>query len=101
MANVDGPSRTANQAMVDASRLASVTAPSMKLPASASSRTHKPTFTMCHLQADKSSDGVRREPGGKNDNNGIIPAMRIQVLVLDGVFDIGLSAILDTLATSN
>src|SRR5438876_249037 len=27
--------------------------------------------------------------------------MRIQVLVLDGVFDIGLAAVLDTLATAN
>src|SRR5882724_2050861 len=93
--------------MVDASRFANATAPSMKpptsasLPGLASSRTRSPTFTMGHLQGRQSSVGGCRRPGGKSDNNDIILAMRIQVLVLDGVFDIGLAAILDTLATAN
>jgi transcriptional regulator GlxA family with amidase domain len=38
---------------------------------------------------------------GRIDNEDIIPAMRIAVLVLDDVFDMGLSAVLDTLATAN
>jgi transcriptional regulator GlxA family with amidase domain len=38
---------------------------------------------------------------GRIDNEDIIPAMRIAVLVLDDVFDMGLSAILDTLATAD
>jgi transcriptional regulator GlxA family with amidase domain len=38
---------------------------------------------------------------GRIDNEDIIPAMRIAVLVLDDVFDMGLSAILDTLAIAD
>lgn len=38
---------------------------------------------------------------GKNAIFGIIIAMRINVLVLDGVFDLGLSAVLDTFQTAN
>src|SRR4051812_40744377 len=38
---------------------------------------------------------------GKCANLHIILAMRISVLVLDGVFDLGLSAILDTFQTAN
>lgn len=40
-------------------------------------------------------------PIGRRDNVDIISAMRIDVLVLDGVFDLGLAALLDTLATAN
>src|SRR5690606_10100005 len=32
---------------------------------------------------------------------GIVPAMKLRVLALDGVFDTGLSAVLDVLATAN
>jgi transcriptional regulator GlxA family with amidase domain len=35
-----------------------------------------------------------------NDNDDIIPAMDIAVLVLEGAFDLGLSAVLDTLGTA-
>lgn len=38
---------------------------------------------------------------GKIDNYGIVPAMRIYVLALDGVFDTGLSTILDTFSIAN
>jgi len=38
---------------------------------------------------------------GGNDNDGIVLAMRISVLVLDGVFDTGLATVLDTLDTAN
>lgn len=38
---------------------------------------------------------------GENDNIAIIPAMRLHLLVLDGVFDLGLAALTDTLATAN
>ena len=38
---------------------------------------------------------------GRNDNIDIIPAMRLHLLVLDGVFDLGLAALTDTLATAN
>ena len=37
---------------------------------------------------------------GKIDNFDIISAMRIFVLVIDGVFDLGLAAVLDTLGTA-
>ena len=47
------------------------------------------------------SRGVAIIALGRIDNEDIIPAMRIAVLVLDDVFDMGLSAILDTLATAN
>ncbi|MCA9642037.1 MAG: hypothetical protein KC492_15125 [Myxococcales bacterium] len=40
-------------------------------------------------------------PIGRSDNVDIISAMRIDVLVLDGVFDLGLAALLDTLKTAN
>ncbi len=40
-------------------------------------------------------------PIGEIDNNDMIPAMRIYVLALDDVFDLGLSAVLDTLGTAN
>jgi transcriptional regulator GlxA family with amidase domain len=39
-------------------------------------------------------------PIGENDNNDIVSAMRVSVLVLDGVFDLGLAAVLDTLGTA-
>jgi transcriptional regulator GlxA family with amidase domain len=38
---------------------------------------------------------------GKNDIFGIIVAMRINVLALNGVFDLGLSAVLDAFQTAN
>jgi transcriptional regulator GlxA family with amidase domain len=38
---------------------------------------------------------------GENDNIDIIPAMRLHLLVLDGVFDLGLAALTDTLSTAN
>ena len=38
---------------------------------------------------------------GRNDNIDIIPAMRLHLLVLDGVFDLGLAALTDTLTTAN
>ena len=38
---------------------------------------------------------------GETDNNDIIPAMRLHLLVLDGVFDLGLAALTDTLTTAN
>jgi len=38
---------------------------------------------------------------GRNAIFGIIPAMRVDVLVLDGVFDLGLSAVLDAFQTAN
>jgi transcriptional regulator GlxA family with amidase domain len=38
---------------------------------------------------------------GKNANLSIILAMRIHVLALDGVFDLGLSAVLDAFQTAN
>ena len=38
---------------------------------------------------------------GKNDIFSIIIAMRVDVLVLDGVFDLGLSAVLDAFQTAN
>jgi len=38
---------------------------------------------------------------GKNAILSIIPAMRINVLALDGVFDLGLSAVLDAFQTAN
>jgi transcriptional regulator GlxA family with amidase domain len=38
---------------------------------------------------------------GKNANFGIIFAMRVDVLALDGVFDLGLSAVLDAFQTAN
>src|SRR5438477_162765 len=38
---------------------------------------------------------------GKNAIFGIISAMNINVLVLDGVFDLGLSAVLDAFQTAN
>ncbi len=38
---------------------------------------------------------------GENDNIGIIPAMRVHLLVLDGAFDLGLAALTDTLTTAN
>lgn len=38
---------------------------------------------------------------GKNANFDIIPAMRVDVLALDGVFDLGLSAVLDAFQTAN
>jgi transcriptional regulator GlxA family with amidase domain len=37
---------------------------------------------------------------GRSDNHDIVPAMEIAILVLDGVFDLGLSALLDTLSTA-
>lgn len=40
-------------------------------------------------------------PIGENDNNDTVFAMEVCVLVLDGVFDLGLSAVLDTLSTAN
>jgi len=38
---------------------------------------------------------------GGSDNNDMIPAMDIVVLALDGVFDLGLAALLDTLTTAS
>lgn len=38
---------------------------------------------------------------GRIDNFDIVPAMRAHVLVLDGVFDLGLSAVLDAFQTAN
>jgi transcriptional regulator GlxA family with amidase domain len=38
---------------------------------------------------------------GESDNIDIIPAMRLHLLVLDGVFDLGLAALTDTLTTAN
>ena len=38
---------------------------------------------------------------GRNANIVIIPAMRLHVLILDGVFDLGLAALSDTLTTAN
>ena len=38
---------------------------------------------------------------GRSDNFDIIPAMRLHLLVLDGVFDLGLAALTDTLGTAN
>ena len=38
---------------------------------------------------------------GKKDIFDIIIAMRVNVLVLDGVFDLGLSAVLDVFQTAN
>jgi transcriptional regulator GlxA family with amidase domain len=38
---------------------------------------------------------------GKNANFGILIAMRVDVLALDGVFDLGLSAVLDAFQTAN
>ena len=38
---------------------------------------------------------------GKIDNNDTIMAMRVDVLVFDGVFDLGLAALIDTLAAAN
>jgi transcriptional regulator GlxA family with amidase domain len=43
----------------------------------------------------------RRDTSGKDDNVDIIPAMRVHLLVLDGVFDLGLAALADTIATAN
>jgi transcriptional regulator GlxA family with amidase domain len=40
-------------------------------------------------------------PGVENDIDDIVSVMRIAVLVLDGVFDTGLSAMLDTFALAN
>jgi transcriptional regulator GlxA family with amidase domain len=40
-------------------------------------------------------------PSGKIDKFDIIPAMRIHVLALDGVFDTGLAILLDTLSIAN
>jgi len=40
-------------------------------------------------------------PMGKNANFSIIRAMRVDVLALDGVFDLGLSAVLDAFQTAN
>ena len=38
---------------------------------------------------------------GKNAIFDIVVAMRVDVLVLDGVFDLGLSAVLDVFQTAN
>src|ERR1700749_3123295 len=38
---------------------------------------------------------------GRIDNDDIVSAMRLAVLALDDVFDMGLSAVLDTLGTAN
>jgi transcriptional regulator GlxA family with amidase domain len=38
---------------------------------------------------------------GKSDNIATIPAMQLHILVLDGVFDLGLAALTDTLSTAN
>jgi transcriptional regulator GlxA family with amidase domain len=38
---------------------------------------------------------------GENDNDARVSAMQVCVLVLDGVFDTGLSSVLDTLQTAN
>jgi transcriptional regulator GlxA family with amidase domain len=38
---------------------------------------------------------------GKNDNYAIILAMKVYILVLEGVFDTGLSALLDSLSVAN
>jgi transcriptional regulator GlxA family with amidase domain len=51
--------------------------------------------------APKSDVPARILIGGKNALFGIIRAMRINVLVLDGVFDLGLSAVLDAFQTAN
>jgi transcriptional regulator GlxA family with amidase domain len=45
--------------------------------------------------------GGRRRVVGKNVNFRIILAMRIEVLALDDVFDLGLSAVLDAFQTAN
>jgi transcriptional regulator GlxA family with amidase domain len=42
-----------------------------------------------------------QDASGKRDNIDIIPAMRLHLLVLDGVFDLGLAALTDTLTTAN
>jgi transcriptional regulator GlxA family with amidase domain len=42
-----------------------------------------------------------QDASGKKDNIDIIPAMRLHILVLDGVFDLGLAALTDTLTTAN
>ena len=47
------------------------------------------------------STSARPETSGGNDNIDIIIAMRIHLLVLDGVFDLGLAALTDTLTTAN
>ena len=43
----------------------------------------------------------RPAASGGYDNIGIIPAMRLHLLVLDEVFDLGLAALTDTLTTAN
>src|SRR5690606_41043837 len=40
-------------------------------------------------------------PSGGIDNDGIVSDMDVSILALDGVFDIGLAAIQDTLAIAN
>src|SRR5581483_11532973 len=47
------------------------------------------------------SDASAPGPVGKTDIYDIVLAMRVQVLVLDGAFDLGLAAVLDTLTTAN
>jgi len=44
---------------------------------------------------------VRGAGIGRNSSFGIIFAMRVHVLALDGVFDLGLSAVLDAMQTAN
>ena len=44
---------------------------------------------------------VESTTSGESDNIDIIPAMRLHLLVLDGVFDLGLAALTDTLSTAN
>ena len=43
----------------------------------------------------------RLSASGKKANNDTIAAMRLHILVLDGVFDLGLAALTDTLGTAN
>jgi transcriptional regulator GlxA family with amidase domain len=43
----------------------------------------------------------RKSASGKKAKNDTITAMRLHILVLDGVFDLGLAALTDTLGTAN
>ena len=38
---------------------------------------------------------------GNNDNIGIIVAMKLHLLICDGVFDLGLAALTDTVGLAN
>src|SRR5262245_14883237 len=112
---VDGPIRSANQTSVLASCRASSSpclrnaATSASFPGFASRRTNKLSVGIFHLLlARHHAEAVSEitgpspfRPSGEIATFDTVIAMRVHVLALDGVFDLGLSAVLDAFQTAN